>query len=353
MPELVLLVLKQLVDWAANGVTLVLPVWHWLSRKRQAANESVPAAEKAEVVTLLDYLTQGMTFKTGQEKRFVRRLFELGLGQFDAKPNNRYGIIEFAQREMTALRPEISQQELIRAESVGAEKARLSALYPNPAKSRAAKLEQDFLNLSAKARQYAIYKATAESADLSLARDLSAGIPITDYSEVKKRIAEQAPLREVIRELPMPWQRIRFLQWPEPTTKATPIAPRYTPLTIITDENRVINDAKAVIDGEWVISKRHGMVLPYLGQVPEYELVKNGQAPAIKGARVVITDDGPPEWDTKFWRSGGYLDQRIEKAIREEDWPTYQKRRMRQLANSICLLIGLSALMIVALMTYG
>ena len=195
--------------------------------------EMTGTGHQGNSTTLLDYITEGMTLKSRSEKELCRVLYKYGMAQFDAESNNRYGAIEKAQEEMDNLRGGMSAEELDDAERLGIEKARFDIeknIYPPDAKSSELSSALAKIHaLSSTAQMYAAHKAAEESARLSIVRDMEKGIPITDYTHAKKLIAQQAPLRDVIEELPTLWQEIHHIPWPRAKTEAKPSKPKLCP----------------------------------------------------------------------------------------------------------------------------
>lgn len=301
-----------------NSVTLVINV-------NQIAQNMANVLPKAPVeigyTVSLEFLTQDIPLPTKRHKRLCYALYESGRAQFDAKPNNRRGIIEQAQREMATLGQNISSAERDVAESLGIVRAQLP-------KEENGKVAGDIGNLSVKAQLYARYKTIEVETLLSLERDLSKEIPITDYTEVKKRVAEGASLAQVRDDLPIPWQKILDIPCPMPESRAKPTKPVYVPVTLVTEDG-VFKDDKAERDGEWIISDKLGIVHPYSDMVPHYKFRNFNSPPVLSGKRLVITWDAPPEWDTKFWSKGGYLDQVFLRTARGEDPWTLRRKQLR------------------------
>ena len=277
-------------------------------QKTETASE---ASLQQSDVTLLDYLTSGMPLKRKIHRELCHGYYKIGLREFDHPSNNRYGLIEKTRQDMDALRDGISSEELERAEGLGIEKARAS-------EKDLPKINMGIGRLSSAAQIYASHAATEEELKLSIARDIGLGIPITDYTEVKNRLAERPPLSQVINDLPIPWQKIRDLPWPSPhtETKVASRKPVRVPVRLYYADGRIEEDQKAEKDGEWIISKKLGIIYPYLGMADFFEW-KNPNFPPMKTGEIVAIDsDWPPEWDTKLLGKGGYLDQILERAER-------------------------------------
>ena len=261
-------------------------------------------------VTLLDYLTSGMPLKKRIQRKLCHGYYKIGLREFDHPSNNRYGLIEKTRQDMDALRDGISSEELQWAERLGIAKTRAS-------EKDLSQINVEIGRLSSAAQIYANHVATEEELKLSIARDIGLGIPITDYTEVKNRLEERPPLAQVINDLPIPWQKIRDLPWrsPHAKTKVASRKPVRVPVRLYYADGRIEEDQKAEKDGEWIISKKLGIIYPYLGMADFFEW-KNPNSPIKTGEIVAIDSDWPPEWDTKLLGKGGYLDQILERVER-------------------------------------
>ena len=281
----------------------------------------------------LEFLAKGIPLPKERHKQLCHDLYDIGRAQFDAEINNRSGIIEEAQREMAELGASLSDEELAAAKELGIAKARST-------EEEILKVAEALGNLSAKAQLYAEHKTIKEKTLLSLARDMGKEIPITDYTAVKKRIAEGASLAQVIDDLPLPWQKIREIPWPMLESRVRPTKPAYIPVTLVT-EYGVSEDDKAERDGEWVVSDKLGIVYPLLDLVPHYKFINLTGPPVLVGKRLVITRDAPPEWETKFWGKGGYLDQVFLRASRGEDPKTLRRKQLNSRIQRTVLVTGL------------
>ena len=150
-----------------------------------------------------------------------------------------------------------------------------------------------------------------------IARDLETNTPRTDYTSVKARIASGgAKLESVLSELPVAWQDIRTLNERAIRPKITGKPPKreFLFLRVMTRDKGLLADERAEKDGDWIISKEHGIRVPYQAPVPLLEQVKEGAPPVRKGEAVVITEAHGSEWDTEYWRKDGRRDQEYRRA---------------------------------------
>ena len=300
-----------------------------LEELRRIANnatvETHGAFQADTAVTQLDFLISGMWFRSKREARLCKSLYDIGKKQFDHSVNNRSGAIRGARQSMADLRKIMAADDIRGAETLGIELARADS-------SKLAEVERRLEETPANTRLYAMHKKTEEETTLSIARDLEKGIPVTDYTEVKDLMAAGASsLSEVFGELPIPWQKIREIPWPGSESIATARKPIYIPTSIHHAKLGLLYDKKAEPDGDWIVSHKYGVVYPYLGPTSVYEF--RGEPPHFVKVReeyVITSDDYPPEWDTKLWGKGGYLDEALERAARGEDPPTLRHRRLRR-----------------------
>ena len=63
-------------------------------------------------------------------------------------------------------------------------------------------------------------------------------------------------------------------------------------------EQGLLEDKRAERDGDWIISKKHNMMVPYQDPIPQYALLEEGMSPVLKGMVVVINQDPSSEWET-------------------------------------------------------
>ena len=297
---------------------------HCLARVSQIAEAGRGAVHSQEdPVTQLDLLTTGMRLYSRQERSLCKRLYEIGKRQFDHRVNNRNYILQDARQKMAEIRRSENMEDIREAELLGIQLARMDDENSDEIGRR---LEM----LPASTRMYAMYKKIEEETALSIARDLEKGIPVTDYTEVKERMAAGASLPKVFEDLPIPWQKIREIPWPERHRKTKPQSPIYIPTTIHHADLGLLHDKKAELDGEWLISHKYDIVYPYLGPTSVYKFIGDPPHLAKVGEKYVIASDYPPEWETKLWRRGGYLDEVFERATRGEDPFSLRRRRLRR-----------------------
>lgn len=337
----------QLVGTASGMVALIIAAVSAFLQKRGSndqANATRQLAKSIEKVlpntsvdtgnnVSLEFLAKDIPLPEKRHKQLCYALYDSGRAQFEVAINNRNGIIEKAQREMAELGSSLSDEELAAAKKLGIAKAR------SP-EAEIVKVAWDLGNLLAKAQLYAEHKTIKEKTLLSLARDMGKGIPITDYTEVKKRLAEGASLAQVIDDLPIPWQKIREIPWPMPYSHAKPTKPDYISVIKITEEG-VSEDNKAERDGEWVVSDKLDIVYPLLDMVPHYKFINPTGPPVLAGKSLVITRDAPPEWETKLWGKGGYLDQVFLRAAKGEDPKTLRRKQLNSRIQWAFLVTGL------------
>ena len=291
---------------------------------------------------MLNYLTAGVPIITKKERYLAAQLFKSGQAQFNVDVNNRYGFLDENSQLISDLRPEIGEEEARLADALGALQAKGSfddALTINSLIGR----------LSDRAQIYFLLKVQEQGILRSLMRDVALDIEITDYTEVKGRISAGAPVAQVIDDLPVPWQAIRQIPWPQGWQKVNPVEPAFVELEVYTIDGGLLKDSRAILDGEWIVSRKLDIVTPFEGFTNVYRLMEHNSPPTFVGQKVVITSDPSPEWETKFWGKDGYMDQVFRRAARGEDWETYRseqihKRRQLFLALSGVLLVAVSIL---------
>lgn len=318
---LVAQIISLLLNWRRDRRETELHQLAKVFQNTAAAREMEHNPEN--IVTQLDFLTCGMHFTSRRERGLCKGLYEIGKKQFDHRVNNRDGILQDARHRMAEIRSSENIEDIREAEFLGTQLAKTDDGNSDEIRHR---LEM----LPPSARMYAMHKKIEEETTLSIAGDLEKGIPITDYTQVKDRMAAGASLSEVIEDLPAPWQKIREIPWPEPRRTTKPRNPIYMPTTILHAELGLLYDKNAELDGEWLISHKHDIVYPYLGPTAIYEC--RGDPPHLVkvGEEYVIASDYPPEWETKLWRRGGYLDEVFERATRGDDPFSSQRRRLRR-----------------------
>ena len=259
----------------------------------------------------------------------AERLYETGLTQFNHYVNSRDGVIERSRHLMTNLANSLSQSEVDLAECIG---VRMAAGGTND-QYRAVQAQYD--SLVPQAQIYAQHKRREVDALRRIARDLEKNVPRTDYTSVKARIASGVVnLESVMSELPIPWQGIRSLNNRPERPEARGKPPRRTFLHMeVMTATGLFEDRHAEKDGDWIISNKHGLMLPFQKPVPIFELRVEGKPPVPKGEAVVISQDPTSDWDTEFWRQGGRVDQVYLRAKNGESpeqlWSAYKRRIIR------------------------
>ncbi len=285
------------------------------------ATSGTPSLQQLTAGIELDAKAQGL----------AESLYELGLKQYDHPVNNRDGAIGLARREMDRLNRELSHEERKLANQVG------TALAKADQKCERENAEAQYRGLSSTARIYAQHKRNHSEAQARIARDLEKRVPRTDYTSVKQRIASgETDLESVITELPLMWQSIRTLNdkvdRPEPLEKPPKLERFHVEFWM--DDGRILQDKRAEKDGEWLVSHRHGFLVPCPTPTRILEFNDKGRAvPTGKSVRIVNRDPSS-EWETEFWRQGGYMDQNYLKAVAgrlpRQLRKAYRKRQIRK-----------------------
>ena len=289
-----------------------------------------PLIHAARGVPTLQQLAEGMELSP-KAMGVAERLYEGGLSQFKHYVNNRDGVVEDARRNMAELSKILSQSEISLAEEIGLALARKSNVGERQsAKERSRSLTPD-------SRKYAEYKRMEHDAQLRITRDLEKGVPRTDYTSVKARIAEgSATLSSIVSELPIQWQAIRTLndritRPREPIRK--PRKREFLHVMFLTSDQRVLEYKKAERDGNWIFSHKHDLLVPYQEPARVLEFRHSNRPPVPVGEMVVIDQDPGSEWETELWRQGGFLDQAFLRARSgtspEQLRRSYQLRQVR------------------------
>ncbi len=234
------------------------------------------------------------------------RLYEAGLAQFNHYVNNRDRVIKTSRGEMIKLANCLSQAEVTSAEDIGIS----MAMDSDDDRWEALRTRYDYL--PPQGQIYAQHKRQEIDALRRIARDLERNVPRTDYTSVKARIASgSATLDSVMSELPIPWQDLRTInnRVDRPVPRGRPPKRYYIHVRFMLQEKGLLEDKYAERDGEWIVSNKHGLMVPYQEPVSRYEHIEEGQPPMKKGNIVVYTQNPSSEWDTEYWRQGGRLDQ--------------------------------------------
>ena len=266
-------------------------------------------------------------------KRLViaRRFYEVGLAQFNHYVNNRDWVIEESRKKMASLAGGLSQREICLAESIG-----VSLAASEDCDQRGAVQEQ-YKDLSLEAQLYAQHKRNETATMRTIARDLETNTPRTDYTSVKAQIASgTVKLESILNELPVTWQDIRTLneRAERPKIRGRPPERELLYLQVMTRDRGLLEDKHAEKDGDWIISDKHNIMVPYQAPVPTFVQLEEGAPPVRNGEAVIITHDQDSEWHTEFWRKGGRLDQVY---LRARNWMSpeqlesaYRKRLIRR-----------------------
>ena len=339
----------EILDTAANIATVLAPVvavlLAWRLSKRSANSidiNSVVSMPKAfsdphgstihavSGVPTLRQLTFGMKL-SAEERGLAQALYDIGLEQFRHYVNNRDGVIAEARQQMDCLRARISPLEIRLAKDIG-----ISLATAEGDELRITRARYDALEPSVKA--YAQCIRRQYEAEWSIARDLQNDVPRTDYTAVQSSIASGGVSLEYIASaLPVPCQEIMSIndkiQLVTPATK--PPKRELVNLVMSTDKG-VLQDKRAERDGKWVTSKRHNVLVPYREPVPLYEHRHSHRPPVRVGNVMVVNRNHGSEWDTEFWRQGGYLDQtylRCKSGTHPEQLRRAYRRRQAQRAG--------------------
>ena len=258
----------------------------------------------------------------------ARRFYESGLAQFNHYANNRHGVIEESRSQMASLAGCLSQTEIHKAEGIGKSLAAIEDSKQEEAEQAQCR------DLSLEARIYAQHKRRETEAMRSIARDLETNTPRTDYTAVKARIASgNVKLNSILSELPVIWQDIRTLNERAESPESNRKPPKRERLHVIfmTRGRGLLEDKHAERDGNWIISDKHDIMVPYQAPVPMFVHLKEGAPPVQKGEAVIITQDQGSEWDTEFWRRDGCLDQvylRTKSGMAPEQLRSAYRRRL-------------------------
>ena len=298
--------------------TLVVAVLAWCRPKRNANGidtaklvsmfkaSSDPHGSTVHAVSgapTLQQLTVGMEL-SAKDRGLAQVLYDIGSEQFKHYVNNRDSVIAEARRQMDCLHARISQSDIPSEKDIG-----ISLATADGDELQSTKASYDALEPSCKA--YAQHIRREYEADQSIARDLQNDVPRTDYTSVRSRIASgDVSLESVASALPVPWQEIMNIN-----DKIQPITPAVKPpkrefvnLVMSTDKG-VLRDKRAERDGKWVISKKLNVLVPYQEPVPLYQHRHHHRPHICVDKVMVVNRNHNSEWDTEFWRQGGYLDQ--------------------------------------------
>ena len=256
-------------------------------------------------VPTLQQLIEGIEIDA-RRMGLAESLYDTGLEQFNRYVNNRDGVIQDSRREMANLAHSLIGSDLSLAESVGIELAAAA----NHEERAATQVRYE--GLGPQAQIYVQNKRRELEALDTIARDLEKNVPRTDYTSVKERIASgDVSLDSITSELPVPWQSIRALNSKVERPKITEKPPPRTFLHVefLTRDQGILEDKRAERDGDWIISDRHNMEVPYQEPTRLFKFVHHGKPPVQTGEKIIIDQDPSSEWETEFWRQLGRLDQ--------------------------------------------
>ena len=265
--------------------------------------ENYPAIHATNGVPTLQQLTEGIEL-TPEALGLARSIYGSGLKQFNHYVNNRDGVIEESRREMDKIRDSLSQSEASEAEAIGT----LLAITRDKEQQETARSKYELL--MPPARIYAEHKKRELEALQTIARDLEKGVPRTDYTSVKSRIAAgNTNLTSLVSELPISWQSLRTLDEKVKTNKPTGKPPKreFLHVMFLTKEQGLLEDKKAERDGNWITS--NNILAPYQEPVPLLQFIRPDAPPVQTGKVIFINQDPTSEWETELWRQGGYADQ--------------------------------------------
>ena len=270
-------------------------------------------------------LVDGISLKPKQ-RGLAEILYATGLEQFNHPVNNRDGTIIEARQQIAKMSRELDQDERTTAEQVGITLAH--------AKGREEKTnaELQYNELHSNAQTFAQHKRREVKARTTVTRDLECDVPRTDYTAVKQRIASgPIKLAAIMTELPIYWQSVRTLneKIERPKFHDKPPKPEWFHIQFHMDDGRVLEDKRAEKDGDWILSHKHRFLVPC--PTPTRTLEFNDKGKAVPtGKSVLIVDQNPSsEWETEFWRQGGYMDQTYLSA-RAGTLPCQLRRSRRQ-----------------------
>ena len=294
----------------------------------------------------LQQLTEGMELNA-KKRNLAEELYKIGLEQFNHYVNNRDGIIEKSRLEMESLANHLSESEISLAEGV----ARSLATVTDQKEREAAQKQYELFSLQC--QFYADHKRTEIDIERRNARDSLRNIPRTDYTAVKSRIAS-GTVR--LSELPVSWQEIRTLndEMERPRLSGKPPKREFVHVKFLMAGNKSLEDKRAERDGDWIISNKHKVLVPYMEPAIECEFRSPDNPPVLTGKRVVVyTQDPDTEWDTEFWRQGGYLDQTYLRAKSEtlpkQLWRAYRLRLLNRAAFILGSLLLIADIVLLAM----
>ena len=305
-------------------------------RRRPGADQlpvAVASRTREAPKTWWEYLTNDLDL-TKDQRKICSQLYDFGYAQLHYPTNNREARIEAIRRVLDELSATLTPGEVNAARSHGTKLFEASGPEGVNVDARVKELSP---SVQAYARQYAAILQIQKERAI----DLSLGIPLTDFRNVHKALKENAPVVNVLDDLPLAWRMIRTIHEPGPTRRpiVDPPEPRRICLSVETEDGEK-RDEKAQIDEGWVISDKLGILTPYTQMVKEYEFDESGTSVRLAGQCMVL--DGPelPGTESSFWTSGGFADFVLERATRREDPDTLKKERRKKRINRVLMIGG-------------
>ena len=222
---------------------------------RVYGSREYPTIHAVNGVPSLQQLTEGIEMDA-RSRQCAELLYDIGRKQFDHYVNNRDEFIQQKRNEMAEIESRLTQSEVLLAEEIGKS---LAAANSDGLKE----IQQQYKELSAEGQIYAQCKRRETMALQSIADDLKHNVPRTDYTSVKARITSgQETLSSLLGELPITWRRIptidRPVEFGEPQVRPPKL--QYVKAEFLM-EDTILTDLRAERDGDWVVSKKHNMVV--------------------------------------------------------------------------------------------
>ena len=270
-------------------------------------------------------LADGISLKPKQ-RGLAEKLYETGLEQFNHPVNNRDGTIIEARQQITNISRELNQAERTAAEQVGI------MLADAKDKEEKTNAELQYNALPPNAKTPAQHKRREVEAKKTITRDLACNVPRTDYTTVKQRIASGAvDLTSIMAELPISWQSIRTLneKIDRPKYNGKLTKPEWVHVEFHMVDSRMLEDKHAEKDGDWILSHKHRFLVPCPPPTRILEFKDQGKAVPTGKSVLIVDQDPSSEWETEFWRQGGYMDQTYLRA-RAGTLPYQLRRAHRQ-----------------------
>ena len=288
-----------------------------------------PRIHATSSVPTLQQLTQDIQVAPDDRWR-ARLLYDMGLSRFNHYVNNRDGVVIESRLEMASLAEQMEQSEISLAESTGIALARAD-------KDELPETLVQYNSLRPQTQIYVQHKRREHQALQTIANDLQKNVPRTDYTSVKSLIESgEVPLETIMSELPLPWQGLRTISEVESRKRIVVKPPRrdFIHTIFLTRDGRVLEDKRAERDGNWLRSDKHNMLVPYQEPAQVMRARDLGDYGVPTGESMLIVDRDPdPEWDTEFWRQGGYRDQQYLLArdgrLPEQIHTAYRQKQIR------------------------